>query len=151
MNTQVNARRIGNPRRRRSAFTLIELLLVMVILVVLAAVVVPKFANRSVQAKVTAATTDIATLSSALDAFEIDMSRYPTSEEGLSALVNAPSDANGQWRGPYISKLPMDPWNRSYNYQNPGSHNPQGYDLYSYGIDGTESPDDLVNWDKGAQ
>src|SRR5205809_2033220 len=87
----------------RSAFTLIELLLVMVILVVLAAVVVPKFTSRSEQARVTAATTDISNLETALDAFEVDNGRYPSNEEGLAALVSPPAGLQN-WHGPYIKR-----------------------------------------------
>src|SRR3954470_16670053 len=99
MKTHVLARR-NNPRRR-SAFTLIELLLVMVILVVLAAVVVPKFTSRSEQARQTAAGTDINSFETSLDAFEVDCGRYPSTEEGLQALVNPPSGVQN-WRGPYV-------------------------------------------------
>jgi general secretion pathway protein G len=132
-------------RGARRAFTLIELLLVMVILVVLASVVVPKFTSRSEQARLTAAKTDLTNLETALDAFEIDNGRYPTTEEGLSALVVAPSDATG-WHGPYIKLVPNDPWGTPYNYQYPGAHQQSGFDLYSYGPDKREGNDDITNW-----
>jgi general secretion pathway protein G len=132
----------------RSAFTLIELLLVLVILAVLAAVVVPKFTHRSEEAKVAAAKADIASLDVALDAYEIDNSRFPTSEEGLAALVAAPSSATA-WKGPYIKRAAdKDPWGNPYVYHSPGQHNPTGYDLYSYGPDGREGNDDIDNWSK---
>jgi general secretion pathway protein G len=140
--------RVENGRRamRRSGFTLIELLLVMVILVVLAAVVVPKFTARGKQAQVTAATTDVTSLETALDAFEIDNGRYPSSEEGLQALVNNPSGLPN-WRGPYVKSVPNDPWGQPYVYQLPGSHNPNSYDLLSYGPDKQEGGvDDITNW-----
>ncbi|HVT90928.1 MAG TPA: type II secretion system major pseudopilin GspG [Tepidisphaeraceae bacterium] len=135
--------------RQRHAFTLIELLLVMVILVVLAAVVVPKFAGRSKQARETAALTDIKAMETGLDAFEIDNGRYPSADEGLGALIAAPSGLM-TWHGPYMSKntLPMDPWGHPYNYQYPGAHKQGGYDLYSYGPDGQEGNDDITNWDQ---
>jgi general secretion pathway protein G len=147
MNTHAQNHRIASrpARRAASAFTLIELLLVMVILVVLASVVVPKFASRSEQAKFTAAKTDLANFETALDAFEIDNGRYPSTEEGLSALVVAPSDATG-WHGPYIKSVPTDPWGTPYNYQYPGAHMQAGFDLYSYGPDKREGNDDIVNW-----
>src|SRR5215211_1529328 len=87
----------------RSAFTLIELLLVLVILAVLAAVVVPKFTNRSEQARTTAAKTDISAMDTALDAFEVDCGRYPSNEEGLKVLVEAPTNLQN-WRGPYVKR-----------------------------------------------
>ncbi len=132
---------------RRDAFTLIELLLVLVILSVLAAVVVPKFAGRGRQARVTAARSDIASLEVALDAFEIDNGNYPTTEEGLKALVEEPSNAT-DWRGPYIRRdVPNDPWGNSYIYKSPGDHNEESYDLYSYGPDGKSGgDDDIDNW-----
>lgn len=128
-------------------FSLIELLLVLVILATLAALVVPKFTGRSEQAKVTAAKTDIGQLEVALDSFEIDNGRYPTTDEGLRALYERPSNCDS-WRGPYIKRaLPRDPWNNEYIYEYPGSHNEGGYDLYSLGPDQREgSEDDVMNW-----
>jgi general secretion pathway protein G len=130
-------------------FTLIELLLVMVILTVLAAVVVPKFTKRSEQARITAANTDISNIDTALDAFEVDMGRYPTSAEGLKALVEQPTNTTtAKWKGPYIKRgIPSDPWGNQYFYVVPGQHNTSGYDLYSYGPDGQEGgSDDINNW-----
>jgi len=141
-----------NPTRRaamREAFTLIELLLVLVILAILAAVVVPKFTNRSQQAKETAAKTDISSLETALDAFEVDCSHFPSTEEGLGALVNAPQNATN-WKGPYIKRdIPKDPWGNTYVYKFPGTHNANGYDLYSTGPDGRDGNDDITNWTQG--
>jgi general secretion pathway protein G len=132
--------------RRHSAFTLIELLLVLVILAVLAAVVVPKFANRSEQAKQTAAKADISTIEGALDAFEIDNGRYPTSDEGIAALMDAPSNLKN-WHGPYVKRMPKDPWGNAYIYVFPGTHSKAGYDLYSNGPTGREGAADAVtNW-----
>jgi general secretion pathway protein G len=133
-------------RANTSAFTLIELLLVLVILAVLAAVVVPRFTNRSEQAKIAATKTDIANIETALDMFETDNGRFPTSEEGLGALLQQPSSLAG-WHGPYLKKgMPQDQWQKPYIYQYPGTHNPNGYDLYSFGPDGQESGDDITNW-----
>jgi general secretion pathway protein G len=137
--------------RRRAAgargFTLIELLLVLAILTVLAALVVPKFTRRTQQAKETGAKVDIANLEVALDAFEVDVGRYPTTEEGIRALVEAPSQAT-EWRGPYVKRgMPKDPWGNPYVYLSPGQHNQDGYDLYSYGVDGQDGGgDDIDNW-----
>ena len=133
--------------RSRGGFTLIELLLVLVILAVLAVVVVPKFTGRSQQAKETAARTDIANLEVAIDAFDVDCSRYPTSQEGLEALIQQPADLE-EWRGPYLKRgVPRDPWKNPYVYSFPGQHNTSGYDLYSLGPDGQEGGgDDIDNW-----
>src|SRR5947208_17171730 len=100
LNKQKRGRTTSYANRYSSGFTLIELLLVLVILAVLAAVVVPKFTGRSEQAKLAAAKTDISMLDSALDLFEQDTGRYPSSDEGLGALVNGGSIPN--WPGPYI-------------------------------------------------
>ena len=138
--------KIRNPKSKMKAFTLIELLLVMVILVVLAAVVVPKFTSRSEQARQTAAKTDISNLETALDAFEVDCGRFPTSDEGLRVLIEQPANVQN-WRGPYIKRgMPVDPWNNGYVYRAPGAHNASGYDLYSMGPDGREGNDDITNW-----
>ena len=134
-------------RYERGGFTLIELLLVLVIISALAAVVVPKFTRRSEQARITAARADITNLETALDSFEIDTTRFPTNEEGLSALVEQPSDVT-EWYGPYIKRgVPKDPWGNPYVYQYPGQHNTNSYDLYSFGPDGQEGGgDDIDNW-----
>jgi general secretion pathway protein G len=144
--------RVVAGRRRASrglarAFTLIELLLVLVILGTLAALVVPKFTKRSEQAKVTGARTDIANIEVALDAFEVDCGRYPTTEEGLKVLVDEPSGLSG-WHGPYLKRgMPKDTWGNPYMYRQPGQHNTSSYDLYSFGPDGQEGgADDIDNW-----
>lgn len=130
----------------RRGFTLIELLLVLVILGVLAAIVVPKFAAHRQQADETKAKTDISTLETSLDAFQLDTGRYPASDEGIGALVQAPSNVSN-WRGPYIKAEPMDPWGHAYVYRYPGQHNANGFDLSSDGPDGQEgTADDITNW-----
>jgi len=133
--------------RGSRGFTLVELLLVLVILAILAAVVVPKFTKRSEQARIAAATTNISNISTALDAFEIDLGRYPSSDEGLRVLMDPPSNAK-EWHGPYLKLAVVnDPWGHPYIYRAPGTHNPSSYDLYSYGPDGQEGGgDDIDNW-----
>jgi general secretion pathway protein G len=132
--------------RGRSGFTLIELLLVVVILGVLAALVLPRFMGRTQQARETAAMADVSNISTALNAFEIDTGRYPTTEEGLAALIDPPPGAQN-WRGPYLQRgLPRDPWGNPYQYRYPGQRNPRGFDLFSTGPDGREGNDDIGNW-----
>ncbi len=133
--------------RRRAGFTLIELLLVLVILAALAAIVTPKFAKRSEQARKTSASTQISHFEVALDAFEIDVGRYPTTSEGLEALVKKPANAEG-WQQAYLKRdVPLDPWGNEYIYRYPGQYNEDGYDLYSYGPDGKQGGgDDITNW-----
>ena len=130
----------------RRAFTLVELLLVLVILGILAALVLPKFTGRTEQARITAAQTQISTLGTALDAFEVDNGSYPRGGDGLQLLVSAPSGA-ANWRGPYLkSDVPLDPWSHPYVYEYPGKINQSGYDLRSIGPDGQPgTADDIVN------
>jgi len=136
------------PPTRRSAFTLIELLLVLVILGILAAIVVPKFAGRTEDARKTAATTQISSFGTALDAFEVDNGYYPKGKSGLLDLVQAPRDAQN-WKGPYLKDVPKDPWNNDYIYEFPGRRNLNSYDLSSAGPDGkASSEDDITNWQK---
>ncbi len=146
-------RRIPNPqsaiRNPKSGFTLIELMLVLVILATLAAIVTPRLTGQSKRAKVIAAQTQIADLGTALDAFEISVGRYPTTTEGLFALLQQPTSEAADWNGPYLNKntVPLDPWGNDYQYRCPGQYNPDGYDLYSYGPDGKQGgDDDITNW-----
>ncbi|MDR3689009.1 MAG: type II secretion system major pseudopilin GspG [Fimbriimonas sp.] len=134
--------------RKIRAFTLIELMVVILILAILAALIVPNVLGRTGQAKVSKATADLATLSNAIDQFRLDCDRYPTTQEGLDALLNAPSGATG-WRGPYLKQaIPNDPWGAPYQYSCPGPGG-GGYQVESYGGDGqpggTGDNADLVN------
>ena len=135
----------------KEAFTLIEIMLVVIIIGILAAMVIPNIAGRGEQARRAAARADIdANMAMALDLFELNLGRYPTTDEGLKALLERPSsEANSdQWNGPYLKKkiIPKDPWSRPYVYVFPGPHNKESYDLSSMGPDGVESADDVTNW-----
>lgn len=120
-------------------FTLIEIMVVMVILGLLVAIVGPNIMGRSDQARVTAAETQLKTLSQALDMYRLDNSHYPSTQQGLEALVSRPSGTPEpkNW-GPesYMNNIPEDPWGNEYQYISPGTEGP--YDLYSYGADGQE-------------
>lgn len=132
-----------------TGFTLIELMLVIVIIAALASMVVPRLAGRSEEAKIGAAKADIkGNLSLALRLYEVDNGQYPTSEQGLQALLQKPASPplSTNWRGPYIEQDPVDPWGRPYVYAYPGTHPPRDYDLYSLGPDGVEGTDDVTNW-----
>jgi general secretion pathway protein G len=120
----------------RGGFTLIEMLVVILILSLLAALIIPKLVSHVDEAKVATAKSDIATLKSCLQNYRLDNDKYPTTEEGLQALVVAPADAP-HWKGPYTDKstIPNDTWGNPYQYQSPGP-NGQDFLITSYGSDG---------------
>lgn len=137
-------------------FTLVEIMLVVIILGVLVAMVVPNLAGRGEQARRSAAKADIeANLATTLDLYEFDNGRYPTTEQGLQALLTQPTSAPVpvSWNGPYLKKkkIPKDPWGNDYVYVCPGIKNIQSYDLSSRGPDGEESEDDITNWAEDGQ
>jgi len=139
---------------QESGFTLVEMLLVVMIIATLAAMIIPRFAGRAKEAKVTAATADVqSSIAAALDLYELDNGAFPTTEQGLAALIAVPSapPAPSRWRGPYLKKKGgiVDPWGNPYAYRAPGVHNAEDYDLYSFGPDGKEGGvDDITNWDE---
>lgn len=130
----------------RKGFTLVEMLLVLVILATLAAIVVPKFAGRTEQARITAAETQINNLELVLDTYEVDNGFYPKGSNGLEDLVEQPGNTQN-WRGPYVDEIPLDPWGKEYIYECPGKHNTSSFDIMSMGPDGrTGGDDDIANW-----
>ena len=142
---KITADKITLPKRQLSrAFTLVEMLLVVTIIGILAALVIPRIAGTSKKARITAAHADInGGIKSALGAYEVDVGFYPKS---LQDLIQQPSNAKN-WHGPYLEKLPLDPWGSAYVYYYPGMHSPAGYDLLSVGPDQKEgTDDDIGNW-----
>jgi len=124
-------------RARSRAFTLIEVMVVVAILAVLAALIVPKVMSRPDEARVVAARQDIASLLQALKLYRLDNLRYPTTEQGLAALVTRPTLAPvpPNWKpGGYLERLPRDPWGHPYQYLSPGLHGE--VDVFSFGADG---------------
>jgi general secretion pathway protein G len=138
-------------KRRNRGFTLIEVMIVVVILGVLAALIVPKVMGRPDEARVVAAKQDIAAISQALKLYKLDNRRYPTSEQGLQALLAKPQVAPlaDNWKaGGYLEKLPKDPWGNDYQFLSPGVHGE--FDVFSYGADGQPGGEgvdaDIGNW-----
>jgi len=130
---------------RRAGFTLIELLVVIIILAILAAVVVPRVIGRTEDARIAKATADISTIDSVLDQYKLDTGQYPSTDDGLQALMTNVGN-NDRWNGPYLKSLPSDPWGNPYIYRYPGENGLE-YDVYSAGPDkqpGTQ--DDIGNW-----
>jgi len=137
--------------RTQRGFTLLEVMVVVVILGILAALVVPKIISRPDEARIIAAKQDIATLVQALKLYRLDNQRYPTTEQGLQALVSRPatSPVPANWKaGGYLERLPRDPWGNPYQYLNPGVH--AEIDIYSFGADGAPGGDahdaDIGSW-----
>jgi len=131
-----------------SGFTLLELLVVMVIIGLLAAFVAPRYFSQLGKSEAKAAMAQVSAFEKALDHYRLDVGRYPSTEQGLTALVVRPQN-EPKWSGPYLSKaVPVDPWGRAYNYRSPGQHGE--YDLFSYGKDGQPGGSgenvDITSW-----
>ena len=128
---------VKSPSQNSRGFTLIEIMIVIVIIGILGAFIVPKIMGRPDEARIIAAKQDIAAISQALKLYKLDNMRYPSTEQGLQALVKKPviAPAPTNWKGNgYLERLPSDPWKQSYQYLQPGLHN--DFDVMSYGADG---------------
>lgn len=139
--------------RGREGFTLIEIMVVVIILGILGALVVPQILNRPEQARRVKAKAEIATLSQSLDLYKLDNGFYPTTEQGLQALVQKPTGGGpvpNNWNPEgYIGDVPKDPWGNEYIFISPGVHSP-GFDIESYGQDGVDGgegfAEDIESW-----
>lgn len=135
--------------RRAAGFTLMELLVVLAILGLLMGLVGPQVLNQLGGAKVKTAALQIKDIEQAMEMYKLDVGRFPTTDQGLVALVEKPANAAG-WNGPYLkSKVPQDPWKKDYHYKYPGDHGE--LDIYTYGQNGTPGGDgedsDVGNWE----
>jgi general secretion pathway protein G len=142
----------SSARIEQRGFTLIEIMVVVVIMGILAALVVPKLMGRTDDARVIAAKQDIATIMQGLRLYKLDNQRYPTTEQGLQALITKPTSgptADGWKAGGYLDKLPKDPWGNAYQYLSPGVKGE--VDVFSFGADGqpggTGNDADIGSWD----
>lgn len=147
--TQMTAE--GGAARRDAGFSLLELMVVVVILSILALVIVPRVIDRPDQARAARAQSDIAAIASAVNLYRLDNFRYPTTEQGLAALVTRPATdpVPANWaEGGYMDRLPVDPWGQPYQYLSPGVHG--DFDVFSYGADaapgGTGADADIGSW-----
>ena len=143
----------NNPGRA-GGFTLIELIIVVIIISVLAGIVLPSFRGRTEQAKKAAVKAQLSVIGSALELFETDNGFYPSSEQGLDALIKKPEalTADDAWKGPYLKRNPVDPWGCRYFYIYPAQQSQETYDLYSAGPDRKpQTPDDIRLWDEGVK
>jgi len=140
-------RQFQRPRARQQGFTLIEIMVVIVIMGILAALVVPRVLDRPDQARKVAARQDISGLMQALKLYRLDSGRYPSTAQGLQALVQRPEGARN-WR-PYLDRLPNDPWGHPYQYLNPGVKGE--IDVFTFGPDnkpgGEQDDADIGSWD----
>jgi general secretion pathway protein G len=153
MNNMLARRRRGasSARQTERGFTLVEMLVVITIIALIMALVGPRVLNYLTDAKIKTAKIQIASFENALDLYYLDANRYPTTSEGLRALIERPG-GTAAWSGPYLKSdaVPNDPWGRLYVYRSPGEHGP--YDIISYGADGqqggTGADADVTSWTK---
>lgn len=137
--------------RTRAAFTLLEILIALAILALLVGLAVTKTETIFGGAQVTTAKLFVnESMATPLTTYRLHMGDYPTTAEGLQALITPPQGKADRWHGPYMEarggKLPLDPWGNPYQYRYPGTHNKGSYDLFSFGPDGVENENDIGNW-----
>lgn len=136
-------------RQKIQGFTLLEVMVVLAIITLMATLVVPNLMGNSRKADLKKAKIDISTLESAVQMYKLDNHSYPTTEQGLAALVHKPQldpVPQSYSEGGYIMRLPTDPWGNDYQYRRPGEHH-NAFDVFSKGPDGqSDTPDDIGNW-----
>ncbi|MCX7120188.1 MAG: type II secretion system major pseudopilin GspG [Gammaproteobacteria bacterium] len=134
--------------QKSRGFTLIEVMVVVVILAILAAIIVPRILKRPEQARIVAAKQDVLSIQNALSLYKLDNGFYPSTDQGIDALVHQPSGLPKpvNWSaGGYLKKLPVDPWQNPYHYAHPGRHG--SVDIWSDGPSDVNPPKEIGNWD----
>lgn len=146
--TSPRSYRTSTPRKR--GFTLLEILIAIALVGIMAAIAIGNVTGIFGGQQEKAAGLFVKNSADlGLTPYRLDIGSYPSTEEGLEALLSAPAGKESRWKGPYIKELPLDPWGNAYQYRFPGSKNisgARGYDIWSFGPDGTESADDIGNW-----
>ena len=135
-------------KKSRKGFTLLEIVIAIALLAIIVGAVVTNVEGIFSSGQESVARMFVEdTVKTPLMQYRINMGSYPSTEEGLAALVNAPEQRRERWKGPYVSKLPEDPWGNPYKYRYPGVKNPSSYDVWSTGPDKQDgTDDDIGNW-----
>lgn len=142
----MNERKLVNIYRSQSGFSLMEILIVLALIAMLAGLVIANLDKIFGGGQEKVAKIWVKQIDTPLIAYRISMGNYPSTDEGLQALVKAPAGKEGKWGGPYIKVLPEDPWGRPYQYRFPGVKNPTSYDVWSLGPKGVEGEGNIGNW-----
>ena len=145
----MKAKRVSSIPLKQSGFTLIEIMVVVIIISILGAIIAPGMFDRAHQARVVAAKNGIKQIETQMALYKLDNYTFPNTGEGIKALVN--NTGKRTWNGPYLDKIPMDPWGNEFQYQYPGTKNPNRFDVFSFGADGQSGGEgdavDIGNWD----
>lgn len=132
--------------RRQAGFSLIEILIVLALIAAIIGLLVTNLDKILGSSKEKVAQAFIVGLDTPLMAYRLDIGNYPSTDEGLNALMRAPAGKEKRWKGPYLKKLAEDPWNNPYQYRFPGVKNPGSYDVWSFGPSGVENENMIGNW-----
>ena len=142
----MNERKLVNLYKSQSGFSLLEILVVLALIAMLAGLVIANLDKIFGGGQEKVAAIWVKQIDTPLMAYRIQMGSYPTTEEGLQALVTAPTGKESKWKGPYLKTLPQDPWGRPYQYRFPGVKNPAAFDVWSLGEKGVEGEGNIGNW-----
>lgn len=134
--------------RSRKGFSLVEMLIVIALIAIIGTLLIGRIGNLFGGAQEDVAKQFVEnSLKAPMLKYRIDNGSYPSTEQGIAALLNKPSNASAKWKGPYIDKIPEDPWGRTYQYKYPGTRNKDAYDLWSLGPNPDSDADDIGNWE----